>query len=237
MSRSQLSAGPRAAGGLDFAAIAKDTGSSPGECQGLASAHWVTALNRLSDFAAARSKSVAIDERRVASSTARTCSQSQCHVVGSPHRHAQVVDSWHRHIRVRGSARDGAHPAAWRDRLYLRPLGVGPRPADEEMYNEDRLGPARFRATPKANHFYFNQSCDANDVEDDDDERTQTTSRDVAAGDELTVDYLYTTDRGRMSRVGADHRRAVTQRRARCRASGRPCAPPASPDRWPRTGQ
>ncbi len=65
---------------------------------------------------------------------------------------------------------------------------------DGDMYNEEKLGPDLFRATPKANQYYFNHSCEANVVEDDD-LRTQTTSRDVAAGDELTIDYLYVADR------------------------------------------
>jgi SET domain-containing protein len=63
-----------------------------------------------------------------------------------------------------------------------------------EMYNEERIGPDLLAATPKANHYYFNHSCDPNVVEEPG-SRTQRTARDVAIDEELTVDYLYVEGR------------------------------------------
>jgi SET domain-containing protein len=59
-----------------------------------------------------------------------------------------------------------------------------------ELYAEDQLAPDLFRVWPKFIDYYFNHSCEPNVVEIAAD-GTQVTARIIAAGEELTIDYLY----------------------------------------------
>ena len=59
-----------------------------------------------------------------------------------------------------------------------------------EVYAEDQIGPDLFRVWPKFIDYHFNHSCDASVVESADD-GTQVAARDIAAGEELTIDYLF----------------------------------------------
>jgi uncharacterized protein len=59
-----------------------------------------------------------------------------------------------------------------------------------DLYAEDQIGPDLFRVWPKFIDYHFNHSCDASVVEDAG-EGTQVASRHIAAGEELTIDYLF----------------------------------------------
>ena len=59
-----------------------------------------------------------------------------------------------------------------------------------ELYAEDQVGPGLFRVWPKFIDYHFNHSCDASVVEIAED-GTQVAGRDIAGGEELTIDYLF----------------------------------------------
>lgn len=59
-----------------------------------------------------------------------------------------------------------------------------------ELYAEDQIAPDLFRVWPKFIDYHFNHSCEASVVESADD-GTQIAHRDIAAGEELTIDYLF----------------------------------------------
>lgn len=59
-----------------------------------------------------------------------------------------------------------------------------------ELYAQDQLGPDLFRIWPKFIDYHFNHSCEASAVESAD-EGTQVAQRDIDAGEELTIDYLF----------------------------------------------
>jgi uncharacterized protein len=59
-----------------------------------------------------------------------------------------------------------------------------------ELYAEDQIGPDLFRVWPKFIDYHFNHSCDAC-VEERADDGTQVAMRDIAGGEEMTIDYLF----------------------------------------------
>jgi uncharacterized protein len=59
-----------------------------------------------------------------------------------------------------------------------------------EVYAEAQVGPDLFRVWPKFIDYHFNHSCEAS-VEESEEDGTQFALRDIAAGEELTIDYLF----------------------------------------------
>jgi SET domain-containing protein len=59
-----------------------------------------------------------------------------------------------------------------------------------ELYAENQVAPDAFRVWPKFIDYYVNHSCEANAVEIAAD-GTQVAARDIAADEELTIDYLH----------------------------------------------
>ena len=58
-----------------------------------------------------------------------------------------------------------------------------------ELYAEDQIGPDLFRVWPKFIDYHFNHSCDASVEERAD--GTQVAKREIAPGEEMTIDYLF----------------------------------------------
>jgi SET domain len=67
---------------------------------------------------------------------------------------------------------------------------VGASDLAVELYAQDEISPGTFRVWPKFIDYYVNHSCEPNVVEIAAD-GTQVAARDISAGEELTIDYLY----------------------------------------------